>query len=175
MSIGRMPTKENKIDPILSAALILAICFVFIVTIFVVSAPKERVQFSDFFILGEKMTADKYPYQVTAGKVYPMYIGVGNHEYQNTSYRIEIWNLYTEFNNSTNTSRIITMDYRDTLSLSLRDNTTSIVPYNLSIKKSGYNQVEFLLFKENNLAPNATGSDRINASYRDLYLHVLVN
>ncbi len=49
-----------------------------------------------------------------------------------------------------------------------------IIPYNLSLNKTGYNRVEFLLFNETVPGPEVTGSDRINASYRDLHLWVTV-
>jgi hypothetical protein len=67
------------------------------------------------------------------------------------------------------------MDPLDRKSLTLAHNETITIPYNLSLNKTGYNRVEFLLFNETLPKPEVTGSDRINASYRDLYLRVTVN
>ena len=64
------------------------------------------------------------------------------------------------------------MDPNDRLSFTLAYNETMTIPYNLSVKKTVYNRVEFLLFKENFYSPDLIGSDRINASYRNLHLGV---
>jgi uncharacterized membrane protein len=103
-----------------------------------------------------------------------MYIGIGNHENRDMAYTIETWLLQTEFDNVTNTSHIMAMDPNDRLSLTLAYNETMIIPYNLSLKKTGYDSVEFLLFNESVPGFEVTGSDRINASYRDLHLWVTV-
>jgi uncharacterized membrane protein len=102
-----------------------------------------------------------------------MYVGIGNHEYQDVTYTIETWMLRTEFDNVTNISRIKVMDPNARLSLTLVHNETTIIPYNLSFNKTGYNRVEFLLFDEDVPGFEVSGSDRINASYRDLHLMVI--
>ena len=118
--------------------------------------------------------ADDYPDQIITGLPYPMFIGVGNHEYRNMSYTIETWTALTEFNNVTNSTTYLAMDPLDRQSLVLSHNETRIIPYTLSLNKTGYNRVVFLLFNETVPGPEVTGSDRINASYRDLYLLVTV-
>jgi uncharacterized membrane protein len=140
----------------------------------VIATPKEAEHFSEFFVLGEKRMAADYPDQIITGQNYPIYIGVGNHEYRNITYTIETWMMQMEFDNVTNTSHIMLMDPIDQLSLTLAHNETTIMPYNLSVKRTGYNRVEFLLFKEMVLGPDVIGSDRINRSYRDLHLKVTV-
>ena len=62
------------------------------------------------------------------------------------------------------------MDPLDRLSLTLIPNQTVIIPYNLSVNKTGYNRVEFLLFNENIPGYEISVGDRINASYRNLHL-----
>jgi len=66
------------------------------------------------------------------------------------------------------------MDPNDKLSLTLAHNETRIIPYNLSVKKTGYNRFEFLLYKEIVPGFEVSGNDRINASYRNLHLWVTV-
>jgi uncharacterized membrane protein len=136
----------------------------------VIAFPKEGERFTEFFILGENRTAANYPDAIRPGQNYPMYIGIGNHEYRDTSYTIETWLLRTEFNNVTNTSHIIAMDPNDRVSFTIAHNETKIIPYNLSVRKTGYDRVEFLLFNESVPGFDVTGKDRINASYRDLHL-----
>jgi hypothetical protein len=62
------------------------------------------------------------------------------------------------------------MDPNDRLTFTLAHNETRTIPYNLSVKRTGYDRAEFLLFNE--IVPNfnVAGSDRINASYRNLHL-----
>ena len=168
-----LPSGENRVDRLLNIILTFVILAVILTTIYViVAAPKEGERFTEFFILGENRTSTDYPDLIITGYNYPMYIGVGNYEYRNISYTIETWILRTEFDTTTNTTSVIAMDPSDRLSLTLAHNATTVIPYTLSLKKTGYNQIEFLLFNESVPGPEVGGSDRINASYRDLHLWV---
>jgi uncharacterized membrane protein len=172
---GLFPPESDRVDRLLSGILVLVILIAITTTIYVIASPKESEHFSEFFILGENQMAADYPDLIITGQNYPMFIGVGNHEYRNMSYTIETWTMLTEFDNVTNSTTIMVMDPLDQMSLSLAHNETMVIPYNLSLNKTGYNRVEFLLFNETIPGPEVTGSDRINASYRDLYLRVQVN
>jgi hypothetical protein len=72
------------------------------------------------------------------------------------------------------TTRINTMDLADRFVLPLADNETRIIPLTLSGRNIDDNRVAFLLFNETLPGPQVTGSDRINASYRNLYLRISV-
>jgi len=166
---------ETGVDRFLSVVLALIMLVAIITTVFVIVAPKEGGErFTEFYILGETQMATYYPNQIITGQNYPMYVGVSNHENRNTAYTIETWLLRTEFDNATNTSHINAMDPNNRLSFTLAQNQTMIIPYNLSVKKTGYDRVEFLLFNESIPGFDVTGKDRINASYRDLHLWVTV-
>jgi len=167
-----LPTEESGVDRLLSVVLTLVILVVIITTVYVITAPNDGERFTEFFILGENRTATDYPDLIISGLNYPMFVGVGNYEYQNITYTIETWILQTEFDNVTNTTSIIAMDPIDQLSLTLTHNETKVIPYNLSVKKIGYNRVEFLLFNESVPGPEVSGRDRINTSYRDNHLWV---
>ena len=78
--------------------------------------------------------------------------------------------MFTEFDNLTNSTTILVMDPSDHISLTLAHNETRVIPSTLSLNKTGYNRGEFLAFNESVPGPAVTGSDRINASYRDRYL-----
>ena len=165
---------RSTIDRFLSVILVLAILIAITTTTYVIASPKESEHFSEFYILGEKGMAADYPDQIITGLQYPMFIGVGNHEYRNMTYTIEIWTAVTKFDNVTNSTSILAMDPLWQHSLTLAHNETATVPYNLSVEKTGYNRVEFLLFNESVPGPEVSSSDRINASYRDLYLLITV-
>jgi uncharacterized membrane protein len=99
-------------------------------------------------------------------------VGVGNHEHQNADYTIETWLLRREFDNATNTSRLIAMDPGDRLAVTLAHNETFVIPYNLSVRKTTYNRVEFLLFKDRAPGADITGDDRITMSYRNVNMWI---
>jgi uncharacterized membrane protein len=168
-----LPHEERGVDRFLSIVLTLVILMVIITTVYVIVAPKEGAErFSEFYILGENQTAADYPDLIIPAENYPMYIGVGNHEYRSMSYTIETWTLRTEFDNITNSSTIVEMDPNNRLSLTLAHNETRIIPFDLFVKKPGYNRVEFLLFNDSVPGSDVTGYDRIKASYRNLHLWV---
>jgi uncharacterized membrane protein len=171
---GLFHPESDRIDRLLSVILVLVIIVAISTTIYVIASPKESEHFSEFYILGEKHMADDYPNQIVTGLSYPMFIGVGNHEYRNMTYTIETWATQTEFDNITNSTTILAMDPLERSSVVLSHNETLEIPYNLSVNKAGYNRVEFLLFNETVPGPDVQGSYRINASYRDLYLRIAV-
>ncbi len=167
---GDALSQKKRFARLSGAILLLAILITLLIAIYVISVPREGERFTEFYILGNNRTADNYPDHIVAGQTYPMYVGVGNHEYRDTRYLIEIWMMHTEFDNATNSSRILSMDPDNRVLLTLANNQTSIIPYNFSVNSTEYNRVEFLLFDENVPGMNVTGSDRINASYRSLHL-----
>jgi len=168
------PAGVSTVDRLLSWILVLVIIVAISTTIYVIASPKEHEHFSEFFILGENKMAADYPDQIIPGLRYPMYIGVGNHEYSNVTYNLETWAASTQFDNVTNSTTILLMDPLDHMQLTLPHNETTIIPYTLSLNKTRYNRIEFLLFNESIPGFDVKGSDRVNASYRDLYLRVTV-
>ncbi len=170
-----VPKGGSRADRILTVVLTLAILAAILTTVYVIVVPKEGERFSEFFILGEKQKAADYPDRISVGQSYPLYIGVGNHEYRNVTYTVETWAMDMEFDSVTNTSSLKAMDPLEKRSFSLAYNETTDILYNLSVEKTGYNRVEFLLFNETVPGPEVSGRDRINASYRDLHLWVTVS
>jgi uncharacterized membrane protein len=169
-----LPPEKGRIDQFLNGVLIVVAIVAIITTAVVIAFPKEGERFSEFYILGEKQRSADYPEMIMTGLPYQMYIGIGNQEHRNVTYTIETWALRMEFDNVTNTSSILSMDSLDQQSLVLAHNDTMNIPYTLSVNKTGYNRVEFLLFNESVPGSEVTGSDRINASYRDLHIWVTV-
>jgi len=169
---GTVVQKEKKIDRFLGAVLILVIVVAIITLFSVIVFPQEGEQFTEFFILSENQTLGNYPDHIIVGQAYPMYVGIGDHESGDTHYTVETWTQLAEFNTATNSSRILVMDPNGRLTATLTNNQTIITPYDLTVRKSGYNRIEFLLFKNSVPGPDVTGSDRINASYRNVNLWI---
>jgi uncharacterized membrane protein len=168
-----LPPEERGVDRFLSIVLTLVILVVMLGTVYVIVVPKEGAEvFSEFYILGKNQTAAEYPDIILPAENYPMYIGVGNQEYRTVTYTIETWALRTEFDNVTNNSTLLEIDPNDRFSVTLAHNETKIIPFNLFVVKPGYTRMEFLLFNESVPGSEITGSDRMNASYRNLHLWV---
>ncbi|MCK9592443.1 MAG: DUF1616 domain-containing protein [Methanoregula sp.] len=169
-----LPAGPRTRDRLLGAVLAFAIIIALLTTIYMITVPREGEQFTEFFILDENRTATNFPRDLITGQNYPMYVSIGNHENRQITYTIETWMLFSYFDNVTSNYRIKTMDPGYRLSLSLMPNQTAIIPYNLSVNKTEYNRVEFLLFDENVPGFETATSDRINASYRDLHMRIEV-
>lgn len=165
---------QSRVDRILSVILLCSIITAISVTIFVIAVPKEGEKFTEFFILGEKKMAADYPSKVFVGQEYPMYVGVGNHEYRNITYTIESYLVNMTFNPENNSSNVTRMTLLESMNVSLPHNETTTMPYYLNPSSTGYNRVEFLLFNETVPGANVTKMDRINASYRDLHLWITI-
>jgi len=165
------PKEDSRFDRPLQAVITIAFILAILITVFIVAVPREGERFTEFFILGENRTAD-YPDRISVGQNYPLFVGVGNHEYRNADYTIETWLIRREFDNTTNTSHLIAMDPGDRLTVTLAHNETFVIPYNLSVKKTTYNRVEFLLFKDSAPGADIIGNDRITMSYRNVNLWI---
>jgi uncharacterized membrane protein len=169
---GMFPEEGSKLNRVLTVVVTLSILTAVLATAYVIVVPKEGERFTEFFILGEKQKAADYPEIIITGMSYPMYVGVGNHEYRSITYTIETWGVFMESDNVTNTSRITAMDPLDRLSVTLAHNETLVIPYNLTVKKTGYNRVDFLLFNQTVPGFEVINNDRINASSHDLHLWI---
>jgi len=85
------PKEGSRVDRLLMVVITLAILAAILATVYVIAVPKEGERFTEFFILGENKMAADYPDQIITGLNYPMFIGVGNHEYRNITYTVETW------------------------------------------------------------------------------------
>jgi uncharacterized membrane protein len=57
---------------------------------YVIASPKPGQEFSEFYILNIEGEAKDYPQQIVLGEAVDIIIGVVNHEYKPTSYRVDI-------------------------------------------------------------------------------------
>jgi uncharacterized membrane protein len=58
--------------------------------VYFVTTPQQNEKFTEFYILGSQGKAENYPQQVIVGDNVDVIIGVVNHEYQPTTYCVEI-------------------------------------------------------------------------------------
>lgn len=136
---------ESRTERILSIILIISIVLAISTTVYIIVKPKEGEKFTEFYILGPDGKASNYPHNLTSGQTGSMIIGVVNHEYTTTDYRLVI-----KVNNIT----------LKTQNLTLSSGEKVEIPYNYTPETSGQKKLEFLLYK---LSDNAT-------VYRSLHL-----
>lgn len=148
------PSKETRLDKILTVVLLLCIIASVTVLAYVVMVPKQGEKFTEFYILGPDGKADSYPVRYHLGDSKPVIVGIVNHEYRNVTY-----DLVVALNDSVNVTQL----YSE--SVELADNQTWEKQVDLKPDRVGTNmELEFLLYADGNKT----------AAYRDLHLWVNV-
>ncbi len=168
------PKDRTGLDLILNVVLLLSLVVALVVTVYVIAPPKEAEHFTEFYILGAQGKSAEYPRTVQMGKSYPMSIGIGNHEYRNVTYTVEIYLVNMTFDPVTNASYLVTAKTLHRFQVELSHNETGEIPWNLTVSELGSNRIEFLLFNETVPESSIPPADRIGSSYRDLHLWVNV-
>jgi uncharacterized membrane protein len=79
-----------KLGKALFISLVVAIVVALSGIVYFVVTPQQNEKFTEFYILGSEGKAENYPQQVILGANVDVFIGVVNHEYQPTTYRVEI-------------------------------------------------------------------------------------
>ena len=157
-------TLQKLIAMVFGVALIVAIAAI----VFVILVPTEGEHYTEFYILGEDGVAAGYPELIRIGEPETVIIGVNNQEHRSVDYRIEVYLLNET--NDLNESIINTMVPLDQFEVTLSHDQNEEWVYSFNVNEIGYNRVVFLLFNERVPPEEVVGVDRINASYRDLYL-----
>lgn len=151
---GKVPFKrassESRVDEVLTVILIIAIIIAISLTVYVIVTPKQGEKFTEFYILSPNGTAADYPTDLKVGEAGEVIIGIVNHEYANTSYRMEV-----ELNEEVINETAVVLSHNDTLESS----------FVFKAKTNGTAQkLEFLLYK-----------DKEQPVYRSLHLWLDVN
>jgi len=163
---------KRPVDRVLNIILLIAIVVAIVSTIYVIAVPKEGEKFTEFYILGSEGMAADYPTTLWVDQPDSVIIGIGNHEYRNVTYFVEIILVDTEFDTRTNTSVIRDTKEISNFSIDLPHNSTYQEPHRIVADEKGYNQLKFLLFTDSRPPSGIQGQERINQSYRDLHLWI---
>lgn len=141
--------KVRKINKTLTIILIASIIASSAILIYIIVTPKPREKFTEFYILDSNGISSDYPTDLTVGEEGTVIISIVNHEYENFTYRLEIY-----FNGS-----LIQEEH-----IFLIENEKWESLFMFSAKKKGENQkLEFLIYKEQQIE-----------AYRKLHLWVSV-
>lgn len=126
------PKKESKIEKILSIILIISIILAISTTVYIIVKPKQGEKFTEFYILGPDGKASDYPTNLTNGDVGRVIIGVVNHEYATTNYK-----LLVKVGNRTLKNDTFT----------LKNGEKKEIPFNFTAGNNGQKKMQFLLYK----------------------------
>ncbi|MGC9435601.1 MAG: DUF1616 domain-containing protein [Methanomicrobiales archaeon] len=163
---------RGRLDRALSIILVIAIVAAVATTIYVIAVPKEGEKFTEFYILGEEGMAADYPTDLIVGKSASIIVGIGNHEYRPVTYTVEIRGMDWEFDERTNESWVVSERLLSTVPVTVAHNQTWEEPVSFTVGRPETDRIEFLLWEGDPPPETVSGTDRINASYRDLHLWV---
>jgi len=165
------PKFKDKLHLILSVVLIIFIITTAIYFVYVISIPKPRDKFTEFYWLGPTGKAGEYNRNISKNERLSIIIGLANHEYKRIDYTIEVWAInQTSIINGT--SNIIdNMWYKDKIEVTLNHSSYGIEEmwrpqweqeYSFTFNKSGQFRLTFLLFT------NKTGEYDFNQDYKEI-------
>jgi uncharacterized membrane protein len=78
------------LNRVLAVVLLLVIVTTIGAIVYLAVTPHIGERFTEFYILGVDGKAEGYPQEVKAGQEAKVILGMVNHEYENTSYRVEV-------------------------------------------------------------------------------------
>jgi len=165
---------DVQLNRALNVILLIALIAAVVTTIVMIIIPREGEKFTEFYILGRNGTAADYPKDLVGGYMEQVFIGIGNHEYRNTTYVVEVWWTNMTYNATTNTTFVSRIENLNQFSVNLMHNETYQAPFRFIPSATGFNQLTFLLFKDTAPPDSLTGYERINSSYRNLHLWITV-
>ncbi len=168
------PQPKNQFERALVIILIIGIIVATGTAFFFIVFPKEGDRFTEFYILGEKGKAADFPTHFPAGAEQQVIIGIGNHEYRNIVYTVQIYGFNQEFDTGSNSSMVISSILLGSYQLHLAHNETIEQPFFFTIDDTNINKIQFLLFKEEMPSPGLSPAELITRSYHDLHLWVTV-
>jgi uncharacterized membrane protein len=123
---------ESRTEKILSIILIISIILAISTTVYIIVKPKQGEKFTEFYILGPGGKASDYPTSLTNGQKGEVIMGVVNHEYATTDYKILVKVKNYTLHNQT---------------LTLKNGEKKEIPFNFTAGNSGNKKMQFLLYK----------------------------
>jgi uncharacterized membrane protein len=131
--------------------------------IYIIAEPREGESFTEFYILGPNHKAEGYPRNILLGESNFLYIGIGNHEHEDSQYRLvlSIDPQADDVETSSMDNVTISRSRQPSMDISVKEDITTEVQCNFSILETGSYKLRFLLYKN-------------GEEYRDLHIWVRV-
>ena len=149
ISLNYKLESPHGIDGFLTLILLISVILSVCTLIYAITAPKTGEKFTEFYILGPEGKAYNYPTNLSLRENGTVIIGIVNHEYEPTNYKLKI-----QLGNRTLLEKEITLNHNETL----REKFT------FTPLEEGNKKMEFLLYRKND-----------STVYRSLHLWVNVS
>lgn len=148
---GLMAEEAGILGKAFIAILVIGIIFSAVALTYMVEAPNQGEEFTEFYILGSDGDAHDYATSIVAGNNSTVLVGIINHEYSKTNYTLSL-----NLSNSTIMSKRLTLDH----------NQTWEQPVHYMVRNVGDDQeLKFLLYKNQNFT----------SPYRELHIWINVS
>ena len=141
--------EARALDKALAGVLVASILLALITTVFVVTVPRPRERYTEFYLLGPGGNASGYPTGLAVSETASVIIGMANHEAVSMNYtvRVDLVGVQVVYNTSTNANETIELN-RTTwswLNVSIPDGASWTQAYAFAIQSVGLWKVQFLL------------------------------
>lgn len=161
---------DSRTDAALNVVLAISVVLAVGSVGYAVAVPPQGEQFSEFYLLSEsadgELVADGYPDELTVGEQSELVIGIGNNEYETTTYTVVVQLQTVEQDGNATIVRDRTEIER--FQTTVEHNTTHHEPHTLRPTQPGEDlRVKYLLYKGG--APDTP--TQANA-YRDLHIWI---
>jgi uncharacterized membrane protein len=161
---------DSRTDAALNVALVLSVLLAVGSVGYAVAVPPQGEQFSEFYLLSEseegELVADGYPDELAVGEQSELVVGIGNNEYERTSYTVIVQLQTVE--QEGNTTIVREREEIDRFQATVEHNATHHEPHTLQPTQPGEDlRVKYLLYKGS--APETPTQEN---AYRDLHIWI---
>jgi len=161
---------DSRTDAALNVALVLSVLLAVGSVGYAVAVPPQGEQFSEFYLLREskegELVADGYPDELAVGEQSELVVGIGNNEYERTSYTVIVQLQTVE--QEGNTTIVREREEIDRFQATVEHNATHHEPHTLQPTQPGEDlRVKYLLYKGS--APETPTQEN---AYRDLHIWI---
>lgn len=145
----------SAMEKALTIGLVMSLLFTVTVLAYVLSTPRAGDRFTEFYLLGPEGRTENYPEELRIQEEGTVLIGVANHEFVSVGYTVRVdlvgvqfaWNETGGYNETMEVNRT-TMTW---MNLSLAHAANWSYAYTFQIEDAGLWQVQFLLFRDQDL------------------------
>ena len=161
---------DDRVDAALSVLLVVSVLLAVGSVGYAVAVPPQGEEFTEFYLLSEtpegELVADDYPETMTQGETAELIVGIGNNEYETTSYTVVVQLQAVETAN--NSTTVLERTEIDRFDATVAHNETHRERHTLRPTRTGENlRVQYLLYE----GPPPSEPTEENA-YRELHLWV---
>ncbi|QAY20997.1 DUF1616 domain-containing protein [Halorubrum ezzemoulense] len=161
---------DDRVDGTLNIVLAISVLLAIGSVGYAVAVPPQGEQFTEFYLLTEnpdgELVADGYPETMTRGETAELIVGIGNNEYQSTTYTVVV--QVQEVNTTDNSTTVLDRTEIDRFEVTVPHNETHHQQHTLRPPQTGENlRVQYLLY--NGSLPDTPTSEN---AYRNLHLWI---